>query len=102
MVRMVLIYKTPTDTAAFDKHYFGTHVPLAKKLPGLRKFEVSQGPIDTLSGPAGAYLVATMYFDDMTAIEEASTSAEAQALVIELQSSKTDLPYALLFDSREV
>jgi len=99
---MVLIYKTPVDTAAFDRHYFGTTVPLAKKFPGLRKYEVSQGPIETLSGPADFYLVATLHFDDMTAIQDALASVEAHALVIDLQSSKTDVPYLLLFDSREV
>ena len=29
---------------AFDKHYFEAHVPIAKKIPGLRKYEVSRGP----------------------------------------------------------
>ena len=35
---------------AFDKHYFEAHVPIAKKIPGLRKYEVSRGPVATL-GP---------------------------------------------------
>ena len=41
MARMVVIYKTPKDVAAFTGHYFETHVPLAKRLPGLRKYEVN-------------------------------------------------------------
>jgi uncharacterized protein (TIGR02118 family) len=32
---------------AFDKHYFEAHVPIAKKIPGLRKYEVSRGPVAT-------------------------------------------------------
>ena len=32
MARMLVIYKTPKDPAAFDKHNFEVHVPLAKKL----------------------------------------------------------------------
>ena len=43
MARVVMAYRTPKDTAAFDEHYFGTHVPLAQLLPGLRKFEVVEG-----------------------------------------------------------
>ena len=35
MARMVVIYKTPKDVAAFVRHYFETHIPLAKKLPGI-------------------------------------------------------------------
>ena len=45
MARMVVIYKQPADASAFDAHYFGVHVPLAKQLPGLRRYEVSRGPI---------------------------------------------------------
>ena len=68
MARLVVRYKPPKDTAAFDKHYFETHVPIAKKIPGVRKYEVSQGPIVTPAGPAGFHLMATLHFDDLAAI----------------------------------
>jgi uncharacterized protein (TIGR02118 family) len=79
MARMVVIYKTPADVAAFDKHYFGIHVPLAKKLPGLRKYEVSRGPIATPAGASGIHLIATLHFDDLAAIKKAFASPEGQA-----------------------
>jgi uncharacterized protein (TIGR02118 family) len=47
MARMVAIYRTPKNVEAFDRHYFEIHVPLAKKIPGLKKYEVSDGPIAT-------------------------------------------------------
>jgi hypothetical protein len=34
MAQLVVLYKTPKNADAFDKYYFATHVPLAKKLPG--------------------------------------------------------------------
>jgi uncharacterized protein (TIGR02118 family) len=102
MARMVVIYKTPKDAAAFDKHYFGTHVPLAKKIPGLRKYEVSQGPVATPTGPSDFHLVATLHFDDMMAIQNAFASAEGQAAAADVQTFTTDRPDMLLFDSREV
>jgi hypothetical protein len=49
-----------------DKHYFEKHVPIAKRLPGLKKYEISQGPVATPGGPSGYHLVATLQFDDMT------------------------------------
>ena len=55
MAEVVVLYKTPKDPAAFDKYYAETHIPLAKKLPGLRKYEVSQGPVATPAGPCGVY-----------------------------------------------
>ena len=102
MARLVVIYKTPKDAAAFDKHYFGTHVPLAKKIPGLRKYEVSHGPVATPAGPSGFHLVATLHFDDMTAIQKAFASVEGQATAADVQTFTTDPPHILLFDSREV
>ncbi len=52
MADLVVLYKTPTDPAAFDKYYAETHIPLAKKLPGLRKYTVTKGPIATPGGPS--------------------------------------------------
>jgi uncharacterized protein (TIGR02118 family) len=37
MAHIVVMYKTPKDAAAFDKYYAETHIPLAKKITGLRK-----------------------------------------------------------------
>jgi uncharacterized protein (TIGR02118 family) len=102
MARLVVLYKTPKDAAAFDKHYFGTHIPLAKKIPGLRKYEVSQGPVATPAGASEFYLVATLYFDDMTAIQKAFASAEGQAAAADVRTFTSDPPLMLLFDNREV
>jgi uncharacterized protein (TIGR02118 family) len=45
MARLVVMYKTPKDAGGFDAYYFNTHVPIAKRIPGLRKYEVSKGPV---------------------------------------------------------
>ena len=36
MAGLVAIYKRPADVEAFERHYFETHIPLAKTMPGLR------------------------------------------------------------------
>ncbi len=41
MAELVVMYKTPKNAAAFDKHYSEKHIPLAKKIPGLRKYAIS-------------------------------------------------------------
>lgn len=78
MARMVVIYRTPKDPAAFDAHYFDVHVPLAKRLPGLRKYEVSRSPILTPAGGAEPYLIGTLHFDDLAAIRRAFATPEGQ------------------------
>ncbi|MFT4257626.1 MAG: EthD family reductase [Pseudoxanthomonas sp.] len=71
---MVVIYKKPKDPDAFDKHYFETHVPLAKRLPGLIKYEVSKGQITAIAGNQEPYLIGILYFDSMAALKEAFAS----------------------------
>ena len=104
MAGMVVIYKQPADAKAFDKHYFETHIPLAKKIPGLRKYEVSNGPIATLLGPSNVHRIGTLYFDDLAAIEKAFASPEGQAAGADRRLFAPDDSgvQMFLFDNREV
>ena len=102
MARLVVMYRTPKDAAAFDKHYFEKHVPIAKKIPGLKKYEISQGPIVTPAGPSDFHLIATLQFDDLAAIQKALASAEGQAAAADVQTFATGGADMFLFDSREV
>ena len=76
MARLLVLYKAPKDTTAFDKYYFETHVPIAKKIPGLRKYEVSQGPVATPAGASDVHLIAILHFDDLAAIQNAFASPD--------------------------
>jgi uncharacterized protein (TIGR02118 family) len=102
MAELVVMYKTPKDTAAFDKHYFEKHVPIAKKIPGLRRFRVSQGPVVTPAGPSGFHLIATLTFDNLAAIQAAFGSAEGRAAAADVQAFATGGADMILFDTREV
>ena len=83
MAKLIAMYKTPADKAAFDR-YYDANVAIAKKMPGLRRFEVSRGPIVTLEGLAPYHLIATLSFDSVAAIQAALASAEGQATAADL------------------
>ncbi len=104
MARMVVIYRTPKDVEAFDRHYFEIHVPLAKKIPGLRKYEVSDGPIATPIGNPDVYRIGTLYFDDLAAIEKAFASPEGLAAGADRRLFAPDDSgvQMFLFDNRDV
>ena len=68
---MVVVYKTPRDEAAFKQHYFDVQVPLAKQLPGLRRYETSVGPIVSMAGASDAFFIATLHFDSLADIRTA-------------------------------
>ncbi len=79
MAQMLVLYKSPKNPATFDKQYAENHIPLAKKIPGLRKYEVSKGPVNSPFGPSPYHLVATLHFDHMKAMQEAFASPEGRA-----------------------
>lgn len=84
MARLFAIYQQPADPAAFDAHYFGFHVPLAKRIPGLRSYEVTRGDVMGLAGKHAVYLVAILSFDSMADLNAAVASPEGQAAAADL------------------
>jgi uncharacterized protein (TIGR02118 family) len=104
MARLVALYKTPKDKVAFDKYYFETHVPITHKIPGLKKFEVSQGAVGSPAGDSGIHRIAILHFDDMGAIQAAFASAEGQAAVADLGvfAPEPGAVQILLFETRQI
>lgn len=78
MYKIVAIYRTPADTAAFDEHYFSTHNPLMAKVPGYDKIEVSK-VTRPLIGDSNLYLMFEMWFSDKDTFRAALRSPENAA-----------------------
>lgn len=102
MATLLVLYDTPADAAAFDAYYFGTHVPLAKTVPGLRRYEVNKGPVATPQGPAPYHLVAELTFDSMADIAAAFASKEGQATAADLGNFAQAGVQLLMLDKRTV
>ena len=41
-VKLVVLYTQPDDPSAFDRHYFETHLPLVRQIPGLLRAETGR------------------------------------------------------------
>ena len=102
MATLMVLYNKPADAAAFDAHYFNKHVPLAKKIPGLRKYEVSQGVVATPEGPSSYHLVALLTFDSLADIGVAFASKEGQATAADLANFAQAGAQLLMCDTRTV
>lgn len=87
--KLFAIYSQPSDPTAFDAYYFGKHVPLAKKIPGLLSYEVTRGEVMGMQGKHGVYLVATLAFESMESIAKAMGSPEGQATAADLANFAT-------------
>ena len=50
MAQLVVMYKTPHDAAAFDRHYFEKHVAIAKKFQACENTRSAKVPLRRLPG----------------------------------------------------
>jgi uncharacterized protein (TIGR02118 family) len=84
MAKLFALYQQPTDAAAFDSYYFNKHVPFAKTIPGLKRYEVTNGAVMGMAGKHSVYLVATLEFDSMQTLAAAMASPQGQAAAADL------------------
>ncbi|MGY1746026.1 EthD family reductase [Blastococcus sp. SYSU D00695] len=98
--RLMIQYGRPTDPAAFDRHYREVHVPLARQIPGLVRFEI--GNPQSLSGEEGPYLVAALDFDSVEAFGAGMQSAEGAAAAGDVANFATGGATMSHFDVEDV
>src|SRR5689334_16269136 len=101
VAKLIALYNKPADAAVFDKYYFSTHVPLAKKISGLRRYEVSTSAVQTPQGDSPYHLVAVLSFDSVEAIQQAMSSAEGHATAGDLGNFAQAGVELLIFDSKD-
>jgi uncharacterized protein (TIGR02118 family) len=98
MAKLIALYKRPADAKAFDDYYFSTHVPLAKTIAGLRKYEVTAGPV----GDSAYHLVAILSFDSMAAIQQGLSSPQGQSAAADLGKFAQEGVELLVLDTKEI
>lgn len=90
MVKLIALYRKPSDPAEFDKHYDEIHTPLVKKYPGLRKLEITRitgAPI----GETKYHILCEMYWDTKDDMDKALGSPEGRAVAKDLMSFAADV-----------
>jgi uncharacterized protein (TIGR02118 family) len=84
-VKLVVLYTQPADPDAFDKYYLETHVPLAEKVPGVKRFEGARFGAAPDGGELTYHRIAELWFDDQAALEAGLGSPEGQATAADYQ-----------------
>lgn len=102
MAKLIALYKKPADAAAFDAYYVSTHIPLARKISGLRGYRVSSGAVMTPQGESPYHLVALLEFDSAAAIAQALGSPEGAATAGDLANFAQAGVDLLVFDDKDV
>lgn len=76
--RFIILWETPSDPEEFDRHYREVHIPLARSLPGLRRYSLGRDAV-TVGGGDPCHLVAELEWDSMEDLQAAFASPEGQA-----------------------
>lgn len=96
--KILVLYKQPSDVSKFDKYYFETHVPIARKIPRLRSMKFNAGPIMAMAGTA-PYLIAELEFDSLADLRAAMESPEGLTTAADLRNFAED-PTVLIYETR--
>ncbi len=71
--KIIVLFGKPTDPQLFDKQYWNDHIPIAKQMPGLRKYTVHK-VVTAPRGEPAYYQVAELEFDNMDSLKNAISS----------------------------
>jgi len=101
MATLLVLYHQPADVKAFDAYYARTHIPIAKRLPGLRSYAINAGPVSSPGGPSPYHLIAELTFDSLPDIQAALGSAEGRAAVGDLANFAQAGVTIAMYESRK-
>ena len=89
MVKLTVLYGQPKDPVHFERYYLETHIPVALRVRGVRRFEIAKvtGMLD--GSPPPYYRLADLYFDDVAQMQEGLASPEGQATAADLANFAT-------------
>ena len=98
--KIIVLFGMPQDPQLFDELYWKEHVPIAKKMPGLKKYTVHK-----VAPPPGKappyYQIVEMEFENMDALKKATKSAESQESTKHASRIATGGLTFLFVDSKE-
>lgn len=77
-VRFLALYERPADPEAFERHYREVHIPLARHLPGLRRYTLGRD-LAPVRGGEPYHLVAALEWDSLDDLRAAFASPEGSA-----------------------
>lgn len=89
MMKVTVLYGIPTSPEQFEEYYKSTHMPLAGKMKGVARIELTK----FVSGPGGTkpafYRMAELYFTTQSQMEQTLQSPEGQATVADIPKFAT-------------
>jgi uncharacterized protein (TIGR02118 family) len=84
MQKVTVLYGHPTNAADFEKYYSETHLPIAGKMSGVAKLELTKFSSAPDGGKPAFYRMAELYFSSPEQMQQTLGSPEGKATVDDL------------------
>ena len=101
MIRLTVLYGHPDDPAEFDRYYHETHIPIARKMQGLKGWTIGKCQSADPSESPAYYMIVGLYADSREDMEAILDSPEGQAAVADVANFATG-GATFLYDEEEV
>ena len=89
MLKITVLYGQPASAEDFEKYYAEVHLPLAEKMQGAVRAELTK----FLTGPDGTkpayYRMAELYFPGPAELQQTMSSPEGKAVTADLSNFAT-------------
>jgi uncharacterized protein (TIGR02118 family) len=89
MMKLAVLYGHPLNTDEFESYYVRTHLPLAAKMPGVARLELTKFLAAPDGGKPAFYRMAELYFATDAQMQATLGSPEGQAAVADLGNFAT-------------
>ncbi len=88
-MKVTVLYHHPDNTDAFEDYYAATHLPIAAKMQGVDKLELTKFSAAPDGGKPAYYRMAELYFETEEQMETTLGSPEGQATVADFEKFAT-------------
>lgn len=97
MCRFTVLYDHPTDPAEFDRYYHSVHIPIAKKMKGLKGWTLGKCQSAVAGQSPPYYMIVGLYADTRADLEAILASPEGKATIADVTHFATG-GFTFMFD----
>jgi uncharacterized protein (TIGR02118 family) len=89
MIKVTILYSHPQDPQRFEQYYAETHLPLAAKMKGVARLELTRFGPGPDGGKPAYYRMAELYFPNEDQLKTTLGSPEGKTAVADLPNFAT-------------
>lgn len=101
MYRLTVLYGHPADPEAFDRYYYNVHIPIARRMKGLRGWTIGKCESAVPGEKPPYYMIVGLFADTRAQIEAILASPEGKAAIADVPNFATG-GFAFMFDEEKV